>query len=315
MILARLAIAALCAAAAAVDPLDLPARPSPLVTHRPLNGVAAAGGRLVAVGQRGHAAWSDDGGRTWTQAPVPVRSDLTAVRFASADRGWAVGHDGVVLATADGGRSWAKQLDGRGLGLPLSETSLLDVWFDDEQAGWAVGAFGLVVRTADGGRTWTRWAEPSDDRRGLHLYAIRRVAGDLYAAGEQGLVLKLDPGARRFRRLAVGYGGSLFGIVGQGGAVVVFGLRGSALRSEDRGASWRRLETGVEAALTAGTELPGGRIALASQAGQVLLGAGGGGPLRLARPGPAPPVSAIAPAGPGALVLVGAAGARVEPLP
>src|SRR3546814_7354988 len=35
-------------------------------------------------------------------------SDLT--------HGWAVGHDGVVLATTDAGKSWMKQLDGRRVG-------------------------------------------------------------------------------------------------------------------------------------------------------------------------------------------------------
>ena len=43
---------------------------------------------------------------------MPVSSDLFAVHFANASKGWAVGHDGVVLASSDGGQSWTKQLDG-----------------------------------------------------------------------------------------------------------------------------------------------------------------------------------------------------------
>ncbi len=32
--------------------------------------------------------------------------------FSHAAKGWAVGHDGVVLHTSDGGESWRMQLDG-----------------------------------------------------------------------------------------------------------------------------------------------------------------------------------------------------------
>jgi photosystem II stability/assembly factor-like uncharacterized protein len=314
--LAAVALWAVAAPAAAqpVDPLDAAARPSALAARRLLSGVAAAGDRLVAVGQRGHVLWSDDGGLGWTQAAVPVSTDLTAVCFASPERGWAVGHDGVVLATRDGGRSWARQLDGRALGLPLAETSLLAVWFDDERSGLAVGAFGLVLRTEDGGVTWTRWSERGENPRGLHLHAIRRVAGELYVAGEQGLLLWLDAAAGRFRRLAPGYGGSLFGLAGGARAVLAFGLRGNAVRSVDRGRTWQRVATGVEATLLAAAQLPDGRIALATQDGQLLVSADDGASFRPAGPARALPTSALAPIGGDRLVVVGAAGARVERL-
>ena len=73
----------------------------------------------IAVGQRGHVLYSDDAGKTWRQADVPVSSDLVAVHFPSASAGWAVGHDGVVLHSADGGATWTRQFDGRALGAVL----------------------------------------------------------------------------------------------------------------------------------------------------------------------------------------------------
>jgi len=66
----------------------------------------------VAVGDRGHIVFSDDNGASWTQADVPVSMLLTAVCFPSSQKGWAVGHEGVVLHTADNGKTWIKQLDG-----------------------------------------------------------------------------------------------------------------------------------------------------------------------------------------------------------
>ena len=70
------------------DPLELPARTSALAPKAPLNGVALAGNRLVAVGQRGFILYSDNSGVTWTQSSsVPVSSDLTAVYFFSPQKG------------------------------------------------------------------------------------------------------------------------------------------------------------------------------------------------------------------------------------
>ena len=74
--------------------------------------IAAAGDRLVAVGERGHILYSNDNGDSWVQALVPTSAMLTRVFFFNAELGWAVGHDGNVLASYDGGVSWELQRDG-----------------------------------------------------------------------------------------------------------------------------------------------------------------------------------------------------------
>lgn len=74
--------------------------------------IAAAGDRLVAVGERGHILYSDDQGASWTQAEVPTSLMLTRVFFISPDVGWAAGHDGNILHTQDGGVNWDVQRDG-----------------------------------------------------------------------------------------------------------------------------------------------------------------------------------------------------------
>jgi photosystem II stability/assembly factor-like uncharacterized protein len=309
---AWLAAAALGAAPATasdafVDPLDLPALPSALAARSPLAAVAASGGRLVAVGQRGHVLWSEDGGLRWTQATVPVSTDLTALHLGPGGRGWAVGHDGVILATTDGGQTWALQLDRRSLG---GEASLLATWFDDERSGVAVGAFGLVLRTGDGGRSWTPWSDRAVNPRGLHLYAVRRVGDALLVAGEQGVLLRLDPSGGRMAALPVPPGASFFGLAGRGRTVVAYGLAGRALRSGDGGASWHPSVTGVEDALTGGAALPDGRLALVTGAGQVLVSVDDGRSFQPAAVGRGEPTAGIAPAGGEALALVGQGGAR-----
>ena len=74
--------------------------------------IAAAGERLVAVGERGHILYSNDSGSSWVQARVPTTAMLTRVYFISPEQGWAVGHDGNVLSSSDGGINWELQRDG-----------------------------------------------------------------------------------------------------------------------------------------------------------------------------------------------------------
>jgi len=94
------------------DPLDTPAMPT-LIAHKSLLlDITLTGSRYVAVGARGHIIFSDDEGRTWIQAKVPVITTLTAVYFPSEKVGYAVGHDAAVLKTVDGGKTWEKKLDG-----------------------------------------------------------------------------------------------------------------------------------------------------------------------------------------------------------
>ena len=84
----------------------------PLASKSLLLGLASAGDRIVAVGERGHILYSDNVGDSWTQAKVPTRQMLTAVHFVDERRGWSVGHDGLVLVSDDGGASWRIQRDG-----------------------------------------------------------------------------------------------------------------------------------------------------------------------------------------------------------
>jgi photosystem II stability/assembly factor-like uncharacterized protein len=84
----------------------------PLAYRSLLLDLAQAESRVVAVGERGHILYSDDAGGNWTQARVPTTRMLTSVYFSNAKRGWAAGHDGLILVTDDGGETWRIQRDG-----------------------------------------------------------------------------------------------------------------------------------------------------------------------------------------------------------
>ena len=300
-------------AATFADPLDTPAITSALAPRALLNGLAHAGSRIVAVGQRGHVLYSDDQGAHWRQASVPVSTDLVALVFATDREGWAVGHDGVVLHSADAGASWERQFDGR-KDADVGDKPLLDVWFDAQGHGLAVGAFGLALRSDDGGKTWQHWESHLDNPKALHLNAIRAVGGELYIVGEQGLILKRGAGGEHFEAVPSPYQGSFFGLTGTRDSLLVFGLRGTALHSADGGKHWERANNGTQTGLTAALALPDGSLLLVSQSGQLLRSADGGATfhaLAQVKPGPA---SAALVAAPGQLLIAGARGARLQAL-
>lgn len=325
-----------------VDVLDRPALQSPLAAQRLLLSVAVAGDRLVAVGPRGHIVFSTDAGVTWQQSEVPVSSDLTAVFFASPKRGWAVGHDGVVLATRDGGITWTKQLDGREVnelvladlrtklaadpastllqGLIVEaernkelgpDKPFLDVWFENDTLGFVVGAYGLLLRTEDGGKTWQSWFDRQDNPRLMSLYSIRPAAGALYIAGEGGTVLRLDPVAQRFVATPVDYVGTMFGVADAGTGVLVYGLRGNAFRSADSGKSWSKVDTHLPASIVSGTTLAPGVVVLADQGGRLAISSDGGMAFSLLPQTRHLPVTSITSAGGGRLAGTGPFGVIV----
>lgn len=312
VMLALAALQGTAQAAPFTDVLDVPAMPSALASSSALRDVTLAGPRLVAVGPRGHILYSDDHGAHWQQAQVPVSADLNAVSFATPALGWAVGHDGVVLHSRDGGVHWHKQLDGRALAeqLPAAATdnALLDVWFSDAHNGYAVGVFNLLLRTTDGGEHWQPWLDHSDNPQGLHLTSLAAVGDDLYITGEQGLLLKWS--GARFSRVDTPYAGTLFGVVGKPGVLLVYGLRGHVYRSTDGGQQWQPVNTGINTSLTAAGIDRDGQLWLASQAGDLLLSRDDGASFSQVPQSARGPVTALVSDTGNGLVLVGERGVR-----
>lgn len=274
---------ALLAAAALQAPLALAAAPTesvlmPKAAQSLLLDIARAGERLVIVGERGHVLLSDDQGKNWKQVVVPTAAMLTAVYFPTPTQGWAVGHDGVILATQDGGNTWSLQRDGGGKASEEPVPPLMDVWFKDENSGWAVGAFGVVLETLDGGKTWADISDRLDNPDGFHINAITGdAAGNIYAGSESGVVFRSTFEGARWDRLESGYEGSFFGmlVTSEPSAIFGLGLRGSIMRSLDGGASWQRLETGTDASFAGGVQA-GGVIYVVGSSGVLLVSRDGG---------------------------------------
>ncbi|MBW7850342.1 MAG: hypothetical protein H3C38_07600 [Rhodospirillales bacterium] len=312
------------------DVLDRPSLQTPRAATRTLLAVARADQRLVVVGERGIVLFSDDDGATWKQASVPVSVTLTNLHFIGREKGWAVGHSGVVLHTSDGGKNWIKQLDGitaaqimldaarqRG-GPELAEAEalvadgpdkpFLDVWFRDASHGFVVGAYGLAFATDDGGKTWQPWSSRLPNPMGKHLYRICWRGDELWIAGEQGALFRSLDGGGSFVEVESPYEGTFFGAVaGDAGEIVAYGLRGNIFQSPD-GLTWSKVANQAEASVSDGLRLADGTLILVDEAGRTLHSADGG---RTFRPLPELqpwPVTGVAQAPDGHLILIGVRG-------
>lgn len=238
---------------------------APLASTSLLLAGCVAGDRLVVVGERGHILYSDDGGKTWTQARVQTIATLTGVYFHDKKQGWAVGHDAVILRTTDGGKNWSLVYSA-----PEEERPLLDVWFKDAENGFAVGAYGYFLTTRDGGQHWSDKMISEDD---WHLNQVRLSDnGKLYIAGEAGTIYRSDDQGQTWISLPSPYEGSFFGTLPlEGDRVLVFGLQGHVFRSEDAGESWQSINVPVKVLFNGGTRLDDGRIVIGGMGGIVLI--------------------------------------------
>jgi len=307
---------------AQVDPNDAanqPAEIEPQAANSLLLDLAAAGTRLVAVGERGHVLLSEDNGVTWRQAKsVPTRVMLTAVFFADAQYGWAVGHDETILNTADGGETWT-----RSHFAAEAQQPLLDLWFANRVSGIAVGAYGAYFTTNDGGRTWAsaKFAPPpapaaAHDGDGLgppdyHLNRIIGVGNRLYIAAEGGQLYRSDDRGASWRVLPSPYEGSFFGLVPiRGEGLLAFGLRGHLYRSADAGETWSKLDSHTTAMLTDGVAINDLRVVIGGLAGVLLVSRDAGETFRLTQQDDRKGMSALLPGPAGAVVVAGEGGVR-----
>ncbi|MEO0997533.1 MAG: YCF48-related protein, partial [Pseudomonadota bacterium] len=243
----------------AAEPTRLPSIDSSLAPSSLLVDIARAGERLVAVGEYGHIVYSDDGGATWANARVPVSVMLTAVHFPTAERGFAVGHDGFVLATADAGESWRISVDSRRLAelqVAAAERSiarlqaLLDATPDDDPEREDV-VFEFENAEFD-----------LEDAEALLDTGIKSPLLDVhfvderngFAAGGYGVLLQTATGGETWAlisdRLDNPDRNHLYSLArSSAGDLFIAGEAGVLFRSADDGQSWSRLSAGYDGSL------------------------------------------------------------------
>jgi photosystem II stability/assembly factor-like uncharacterized protein len=297
--------------AADYDVLELPAVPSSMASKSMIHAIKKFGDRYFATGHHGHILYSDDGGDSWTQAEVPVRSSIVDIDFPTPELGWAVGHEGVILHSSDGGKTWVKQFDGLRYakeGLPyyqaLAEANpdnevypmmveemefsmsqgadrpLFGVSFHNENFGHAGGAYGMLLRTLDGGKNWEPVIENVENDGFYHIFDFAPLPGEgrFFLSGEAGLFIVGDIKARVGRKIEnIPFTGSFFTVIDTSeGNIVLGGLRGKMFRTEDAGESWTTVKKPMTSAIVDSTRLEDGRLVAVGIGGEVLISADDG---------------------------------------
>jgi photosystem II stability/assembly factor-like uncharacterized protein len=246
-----------------------PAVKSMKVAESLLQDITRVGDRLVAVGERGHIIWSDNNGKSWQQADVPTRQMLNAVFFISPDKGWAVGHDGLILVTQDGGQTWAIQLDGLKFMRQQSaeQRPVFEAELEQLQSALEVAKSALEAAEAAGKEDIT--AEENalnelddkvdsvqdalDDAEAAAQDTVAPPLMDIwfadenagFAVGAFGQFLKTTDGGATWESIARSIDNEdrnhLNGITGRGNVLFIAAEAGKIYRSTDAGASWTLL--------------------------------------------------------------------------
>lgn len=234
-----------------------PALMMPRATQSLLLDVAAAGDHLVAVGERGHILVSDAAGSNWRQVPVPVRQMLTAVHFVDQLRGWAVGHDGLILASQDGGLSWSLQYSGLAQQAMINQSNLeaalarkagleQKILVADDEKTRADLVLDLEEVQLDIEDAEYALSEPVHASPLLNVYFSDHLRG--YAVGAFGEFLYTRDGGVNWRRDLTRLDNPeqmhLNAITGGPAGLVWIAAEGGLLfRSTDNGESWQQLES------------------------------------------------------------------------
>jgi len=183
----------------------------------------------------------------------------------------AVGDHGMVLLSDDQGHSFRQASS-----VPVS-TPLTSVSFADSNQGWAVGQWGAILATVDGGETWQTQRLSSDEDRPLfavHFFNSREGV----AVGLWSLVLTTDDGGKTWMEQRLqppeGYSRADLNLISlfadPHGTLYTSAERGQVLRSDDKGKTWRYLDTGYEGSLWAGAVLADGSLLVGGQRGTLL---------------------------------------------
>ncbi len=246
--------------------------PSNIMHKSLVQDLEMVGERIFLAGVRGHIAWSDDGGNTWSQAKVPTIQDISAIDFVTNELGWAVGQDGNIFNTTDGGKTWQMQLDGLAFNIVRARTKVLSI---GEQLGplqeeLAQARADLKAAEEAGEEDLEDYEIAIEDlefelddlsfyaRDARNVYKKENAPWSLldvwfrdtnkgFAVGAFNAILTTDDGGKNWRDISDGIdnpdGFHLNSVVGYGSTVFVVGEAGIMYRSDDEGESWEPLES------------------------------------------------------------------------
>jgi len=192
---------------------------------------------------------------SWNQINNGATSDLVAVYFTSAERGFVAGDKGYLAQTNDGGKTWVRQLLN-------ADENINEIYFRNDKNGYVVAGKRMFL-TDDGGRSWReikiydpksfRIATPeflsvrfADKKRGLIVGSLLNKDDEVIDS----LVMRTDDGGETWWRVIVPSKLELFHLVFAGSSRGwIVGDKGLILTTQDGGLSWQKQTSGVDTTL------------------------------------------------------------------
>jgi len=191
----------------------------------------------VAVGADGTIIRTTDGGENWQNAKSPKFITLFDVNFLDKNTGWIAGEFATVLGTTDGGQTWNLLSGGNTADFTIGPYFTIN--FTDPQHGLVAGLAGDVETSDDGGKTWKPAKLP--DSVGTYAVAIDPATKRIWAAGTGGRTFSQSAGGQWTEAQRATFN-DLTDIALAGNRVVMVGLNGTILLSDDAGEKWQAVQ-------------------------------------------------------------------------
>jgi photosystem II stability/assembly factor-like uncharacterized protein len=265
------------------------------LSHRDrLYDATSVAGSLFVVGHPGRVLRSRDGGKTFESLSAAQHDEaLFSVAFNAKGEGAIVGRSGFVLLSSDKGDTWTSTV----VEVDKEKPSLFSVAVLVDGTIVAVGDFGVIVRSTDHGKSWLRSsysielpadaakcpggsaaAGDNEDSIGEARLTDVEFVDDKqgYLVGEFGLVARTDDGGLTFKRQNTCTDRLLYSVASASPTrLLAVGADGTAIESNDAGATWAALPTGTIEHLF-GVFADTQRAVVVGAAGTVLVKSGDG---------------------------------------
>ena len=114
---------------------------------------------------------------------VKANTALNRCYFVTAQIGWVVGENGLIMKTTNGGQSWITQNAG-------STATWNGIYFLSAQEGYVVGTQGTLAKTSDGGNSWVSIVTNTRNTLNDITFTTRDKG---YIVGESGTILAFNP--------------------------------------------------------------------------------------------------------------------------
>ena len=191
----------------------------------------------------------------WVTSKSSGSSDLVAVFFTSAERGFIAGDKGYLAFTIDGGANWTKQtID--------TTDDINEIYFRNNENGYIVAGKKMFM-TGDGARSWREVSifNPIDFKSGTPEFLSVRFAdkkrgfviGSVINKNDEvvdSVVMRTDDGGETWARINIPSKMELYHIdFANSSRGWIVGDKGTILATFDGGVNWQVQKTGIDKAL------------------------------------------------------------------